>query len=95
MSAGAWGPFGRMPPGYSGFSWNARTNMARSRKKIGEVLVGWGLVTQAQLDEALGKSKSSGKRVGETLVELGFAKDDQHFTDFLARSSHVRVCDLI
>jgi type IV pilus assembly protein PilB len=51
--------------------------MARSRKKIGEILVGWGLITQAQLDEALTKSKASGKRIGETLVELGFAKDDQ------------------
>ncbi len=51
--------------------------MARSRKKIGEILVGWGLINPKQLDEALAKSKSTGKRVGETLVELGFAKDDQ------------------
>src|SRR6185369_604726 len=56
---------------------DARTNMARSRKKIGEILVGWGLVTQAQLDEALAKSTQTRKRVGETLVELGHAKDDQ------------------
>jgi type IV pilus assembly protein PilB len=51
--------------------------MARSRKKVGEILVGWGLITQAQLDEALGKQKGSGKRVGEILVEMGAAKDDQ------------------
>ena len=51
--------------------------MARSRKKIGEILVGWGLVTQAQLDEALAKAKATGRRTGEALVELGHAKDDQ------------------
>ena len=51
--------------------------MARSRKKIGEILVGWGLITPKQLDDALAKAKSTGKRTGEALVDMGFAKDDQ------------------
>ncbi|MBY0312833.1 MAG: Flp pilus assembly complex ATPase component TadA [Phycisphaerales bacterium] len=51
--------------------------MARSRKKIGEILLGWGLINQKQLDEGLAKAQSSGKRIGEALVELGFVKDDQ------------------
>lgn len=51
--------------------------MARSRKKIGEILVGWGLINPKQLDEALAKAASTGKRTGEVLVELGYAKDDQ------------------
>lgn len=51
--------------------------MARVRKKIGEILLGWGLITQKQLDEALAKSKASGKRTGEAMVEMGFVKDDQ------------------
>lgn len=51
--------------------------MARSRKKIGEILLGWGLINQKQLDEGLAKASSSGKRIGEALVELGFVKDDQ------------------
>ena len=51
--------------------------MARSRKKIGEILLGWGLITQKQLDDALAKAQSSGKRIGEALVDMGFVKDDQ------------------
>jgi type IV pilus assembly protein PilB len=52
--------------------------MARSRKKIGEVLVGWGLITQAQLDAALATQQTQrSKRIGEILVEMGAAKDDQ------------------
>ncbi len=51
--------------------------MARSRKKIGEILVGWGLINQKQLDDALAKQPGSGKRIGEILVESGAAKDDQ------------------
>ncbi|MBY0261627.1 MAG: Flp pilus assembly complex ATPase component TadA, partial [Phycisphaerales bacterium] len=51
--------------------------MARSRKKIGEILVGWGLINQKQLDDALAKQPGSGKRIGEILVEVGAAKDDQ------------------
>jgi type IV pilus assembly protein PilB len=51
--------------------------MARSRKKLGEILLGWGLINQKQLDEALAKATSSGKRIGEALTDLGHIKDDQ------------------
>lgn len=51
--------------------------MARSRKKLGEILLGWGLITQKQLDDALAKATSSGKRIGEALVDMGVVKDDQ------------------
>lgn len=51
--------------------------MARSRKKLGEILLGWGLINQKQLDEALAKATSSGKRIGEALTDLGIVKDDQ------------------
>jgi type IV pilus assembly protein PilB len=49
--------------------------MARSRKKIGEILKGWGLINDQQIDEALKASKASNKRIGEALVELGFCAD--------------------
>ena len=49
--------------------------MARSRKKLGDILLAWGSITQDQLDKALEQAKSSGKRFGDTLVEMGFAKE--------------------
>lgn len=51
--------------------------MARSRKKLGEILVGWGALTQAQADQAAKVASGSGKRLGDTVVELGFAKEEQ------------------
>ncbi|MEQ8769745.1 MAG: ATPase, T2SS/T4P/T4SS family [Phycisphaerales bacterium] len=49
--------------------------MARSRKKLGQILVGNGVINAAQADQAAKAAKKSGKRTGEALVELGFAKE--------------------
>ena len=49
--------------------------MARSRKKLGEILVAMGAATQAQIDEIM-KSKPAGKRIGEALAESGAVKDE-------------------
>jgi type IV pilus assembly protein PilB len=51
--------------------------MARSRKKIGEILVGMGVVSQRQVEDVLIKTKSSGKRIGESLVEAGLVTEEQ------------------
>lgn len=51
--------------------------MARSRKRLGEILVGWGVITNDQAEKAVAVAKGARKRMGEALVELGFAKDDQ------------------
>ena len=51
--------------------------MARSRKKIGEILAGMGVVSQRQVDDVLIKSKSSGKRIGEALVDAGLVTEEQ------------------
>ncbi|MGE3107796.1 MAG: GspE/PulE family protein [Phycisphaerales bacterium] len=51
--------------------------MARSRKKLGDILVGWGMVKQEQVETASKAAKASGKRLGEALVEAGFVKEDQ------------------
>ena len=51
--------------------------MARSRKKLGEILVSWGVITAEQADKAAQMAKGSGKRLGEVVVEAGFAKEDQ------------------
>ena len=51
--------------------------MARSRKKLGDILVGWGMISQGQADQASAAALSSGRRLGDVLVEMGFAKEDQ------------------
>ncbi len=50
--------------------------MARSRKKLGEILLGWGAITAEQADKAVSLAKTSGKRMGEALVEAGFCNED-------------------
>jgi len=39
--------------------------------RLGDVLVGQGIVNEAQLEQALAKQRATGKRLGETLIELG------------------------
>lgn len=48
--------------------------------RIGELLLRLGIVTQEQLDEALRLQKTNKKRLGETLIELGYlSSDDLHW----------------
>jgi type IV pilus assembly protein PilB len=46
--------------------------MAGKRRKLGEILLQWGLVNEQQLEEAKQISEGSRKRVGEALVDLGY-----------------------
>jgi type IV pilus assembly protein PilB len=48
-----------------------------SRKRIGEVLVDQGLITESDLMAGLEQQKSSGKRLGECLVELGHTTENK------------------
>jgi len=49
--------------------------MALTRRKLGEILQKWGLVSEQQLSEALKIAQGQRKRVGETLVELGHVSE--------------------
>ena len=49
--------------------------MARIRKKLGEILKQWGLVNDRKIEQAFSVAKGQGKRMGEALVDLGFATD--------------------
>ena len=49
--------------------------MARKRKKLGEILMEWGRVTDAQVQQAMGMAKGTGKRLGEALVEANFCSE--------------------
>lgn len=45
---------------------------------LGEKLIKMGLITQAQLDQALGEQKKTpGVKLGEVLTKLGFVTPEQ------------------
>ncbi len=50
--------------------------MAKVRKKLGETLVGWGLLDANALADALQYAKEHNKRIGEALVELELCSED-------------------
>ncbi len=50
--------------------------MARRQKKLGEILVRWGLLPANSLQDALEYAVNHGKRVGEALVELELCSED-------------------
>lgn len=50
--------------------------MARRRKKIGEILVGWNIISPDALKDAITYASEHGKRVGEALVELELASEE-------------------
>ncbi len=50
--------------------------MARGRKKLGEILLGWDVINQQGLTDALQYASDHGKRVGEALIELELCDED-------------------
>jgi MSHA biogenesis protein MshE len=52
----------------------------RRRLRLGELLVNAGVLTPAQLDDALTEQKRGGGRLGETLIHMGLADEDQLVT---------------
>ncbi len=50
--------------------------MARKRKKLGEILLEWGTISEQQVEQALGVASGSGKRLGEALMETGLCKEE-------------------
>ncbi len=50
--------------------------MARKRRQLGEILKRWGLIDDEKLEEGLKISQGSRKRIGEVLVDLGYAQQN-------------------
>ena len=50
--------------------------MAKKRKKLGEILVEWGIIDEKALSDALSHGKEHGKRIGEALIELELAGEE-------------------
>ena len=66
---------------------------AATTDKLGDILVREGLITQDQLKKALLDQKSSGMRLGYTLVKLGFIEETE-VTKMLARQYRMPAVDL-
>ena len=68
--------------------------MARKqRQRLGEILVKWGVVTQSGVDEALEHARAEGLRIGEALIALGLA-DEEDVTKALATQYDMEYIDL-
>ncbi len=50
--------------------------MGKKRKKLGEILVDWGLVSQDAIADALQHGLENRKRIGEALVEMELCSED-------------------
>jgi type IV pilus assembly protein PilB len=69
------------------------TTAALTPDKLGDILVRDGLITADQLKRALAEQRSSGMRLGYTLVKLGFI-DETEITKMLARQYRMPAVDL-
>ncbi len=63
------------------------------RKRLGEVLLAAGALTQEQLNKALALQRSSGRRLGEILLEEGFISEEA-FLKVLEKQLGIRSLDL-
>jgi len=63
------------------------------RKRIGQILIEQGVVTEAQVQEALEQAKVQGGALGQMLVQLGYAAEDD-VIGALAEQAGMEVIDL-
>ena len=57
---------------------NSIASRLRRKKRLGDLLLGAGVITQEQLEEALKKQKEAGngQKLGMTLVDMGIMNDE-------------------
>jgi len=67
--------------------------MARRKKRIGEILKGWGLITESSIQEALKYASTESMRIGEAFIALGLA-DEEDVTKALAIQFDMEYMDL-
>jgi type IV pilus assembly protein PilB len=67
--------------------------MARKRKKLGEILVSWGVLDEASLQKAVAQAGNNYRRLGEVLVETGMV-DEEQVTKALATQFDLEYVDL-
>ena len=62
------------------------TGLGRKKKRLGDMLVDAGVISQEQLMAALQEQKVSGHKLGETLIEIGFTSEME-----IARALHMQL----
>ncbi len=67
--------------------------MARSRKKLGEILVAQGAINAQQAEQGMKHAQETGKRIGEALVDLGVL-DEMQVVKALAAQYGMKYVDL-
>ena len=67
--------------------------MARKKVRIGELLVDNHVISEAQLQSALGEQKKSGLKLGRQLIEAGYVDEDK-FLGFLSQQLDIPNVDL-
>ncbi|MGF1698169.1 GspE/PulE family protein [Vibrio kyushuensis] len=63
------------------------------RKRLGDLLVEEGIVTESQIEQALAAQKSTGRKMGAMLIELGFLSEHQMLT-FLSQQLALPLIDV-
>ncbi|HDL04514.1 MAG TPA: type II secretion system protein GspE, partial [candidate division Zixibacteria bacterium] len=48
-----------------------------ARKKVGDILIEKGVISEAQLEQALAEQKKTGRKIGQILVESGLITENQ------------------
>ena len=66
---------------------------APQKFRLGDALVAADLLTTAQLTQALDEQKKTGRRLGNTLCDLGFVTDDK-IAEVVARQMNIQFIDL-
>lgn len=67
--------------------------MARKKIRIGDLLVQNKVISEGQLENALAEQKRSGRKLGRTLIELGYISEEE-MLDFLSRQLNIPYIDL-
>ncbi|MEK7259301.1 MAG: MSHA biogenesis protein MshE, partial [Pseudomonadota bacterium] len=65
----------------------------KQKVRIGDLLVQNQVITETQLRQALEKQKSTGLRLGRTLISLGYIGEEQ-FLEFLSTQLQIPFVDL-
>ncbi|WP_217524976.1 GspE/PulE family protein [Vibrio metschnikovii] len=63
------------------------------RKRLGDLLVEEGIITEQQVQQALAAQKQTGSKLGATLIELGFVSEQQMLS-FLSQQLFIPLIDL-
>ncbi|TFH92125.1 GspE/PulE family protein [Vibrio ouci] len=63
------------------------------RKRLGDLLVEEGIITEHQVEQALNAQKTTGRKLGAALIELGFLSEHQMLT-FLSQQLDIPLIDL-